>query len=80
MSKDVYKNAEENLKKLRAGKLGRIAKLKRTAKELIGGGKTYLPKKKKKKKSKKTTRTKQVESGLKQAGLSESDIAKFRRK
>ena len=43
----VYANAEKNLKKLKAGKLGRIAKLKRTTKELIGGKKTYLPKKKK---------------------------------
>lgn len=77
MPKDVYENARKNLKKLHAGKLGRIARLKRTAKELIGGSKTYLPKKKKKKK---TVRTKQVESGLRRAGLSESDMAKFRRK
>lgn len=75
MPKDVYKNAEKNLKKLHAGKLGRIAKLKRTAKELIGGSKTYLPKKKKKKK--KTVRAKTIESGLSRAGLSAKEIAKF---
>lgn len=44
MPKDVYKNAEKNLKKLHAGELGRIAKLKRTAKELVMGSKTYLKK------------------------------------
>jgi len=44
MPKDVYANAEKNLAKLKSGKLGRIAKLKRTAKELIGGEMTYLPK------------------------------------
>jgi len=37
----VYANAEKNLKKLKSGKLGRIAKLKRIAKELIGGASTY---------------------------------------
>ena len=75
----VYENAEKNLKKLRAGKLGRIAKLKRTAKELIGGSKTYLPKKKKKKKKKvKTTRTKVVESRLSKAGLSAKEVARLR--
>jgi hypothetical protein len=71
----AYANAEKNLKKLHAGKLGRIAKLKRTVKELIGGSKTYLPKKKKKKK--KTARTKVVESGLSKAGLSAKEIARF---
>lgn len=45
---DVYSRAKKRLKDYKAGKLGRIAKLKRTAKELIGGKKTYLPKKKKK--------------------------------
>lgn len=80
MPKDVYANAEKNLAKLKAGKLGRIAKLKRTFKELVGGSKTYLPKKKKKKKQVKITRSKQIESGLRRAGLSESDMAKFRRK
>ncbi len=38
----AYANAKTNIKKLKAGKLGRVAKLKRTAKELIGGKKTYL--------------------------------------
>lgn len=56
---------------------GMLKKMKRRLKELWGGEKTYLPKKKK---PKKTARTKQVESGLKKAGLSESDIAKFRTK
>ena len=72
----VYANAEKNLKKLKEGKLGRLAKLKRTAKELIGGSKTYLPKKKKKKV--KTTRTKVIESGLSKAGLSTKEIARLR--
>jgi len=74
---DVYKNAEKNLKKLKAGKLGRIARLKRTAKELIGGSKTYLPKKKKKLKTK---RTKDVTSKLSATGLTDKEIAKFRSK
>lgn len=77
----VYSNAEKNLKKLHAGKLGRIAKLKRWAKELTGGEMTYLPKgspkPKKPKKKKKTTRTKAVESGLSKAGLSAKEIARF---
>ena len=55
---------------------GLLKKTKRRLKELFYGEKTYLPKDK----SKKTRRTKQVESGLKQAGLSESDIVKFHAK
>lgn len=58
-------------------KEGLVKKTKRRLKELWGGEKTYLPKKEK---SNETTRTKVVESGLKQAGLSESDIAKFKKK
>jgi ABC-type glutathione transport system ATPase component len=44
--KNVYANAEKNMTKLKAGKLGRVAKAKRWFKELSGGEKTYLPKKK----------------------------------
>ena len=44
----VYINAEKNLKKLKAGKLGRIARLKKKAKtwakEVVGGEKTYISK------------------------------------
>ncbi len=43
----AYANAKTNIKKMKAGKLGRIARIKRTAKELIGGKNTYLKKKKK---------------------------------
>lgn len=76
MPKDIYKNAEENLKKLKAGKLGRIARIKRTAKELIYGSKTYLPKKKKKKK--KSAGTVRVEQGLRRGNaLTEKEIARF---
>ena len=57
-----------------------VSKTKRRLKELFYGEKTYLPKGSKVKKTKKTARTKTVESGLKRAGLSESDIAKFKKK
>ena len=72
---EVYANAEKNIKKLKAGKLGRIAKLKRTAKELIGGSKTYLPKKKKKKR-KKLEGTQRVEKEL-SSNLTKEEIARF---
>ena len=48
-------------------------KLKRNIKELIGGSKTYMPKKKFKKK----IRTKSTEAGLKAAGLTKQEIARF---
>jgi hypothetical protein len=67
MAKDVYKNAEKNLKKLHAGKLGRIAKLKRTAKELIMGEKTYLPKSAGAKRGKKQIDKQRYETRKKQA-------------
>jgi len=58
-----------------------LSKTKRRLKELFYGDRTYMPgHKKPKAPAKKTTRTKAVESGLKQAGLSESDIAKFKKK
>ena len=37
----AYANAKTNIKKLKAGKLGRVGRLKRTTKELVGGKKTY---------------------------------------
>jgi hypothetical protein len=70
---DVYSRAEKRMKDYKAGKLGRIARLKRTAKELIGGKKTYL-----KKKKVTTTRTKHVTRGLEQAGVSKKKIKKLR--
>ena len=48
-------------------------KLKRSVKELIGGSKTYMPKKQFKKK----IRTKSTETGLKAAGLTAKEIARF---
>jgi hypothetical protein len=51
-------------------------KLKRTIKELIGGSKTYLPKKD----NKTTVRTKAVSDALSRAGVSSSKIARLRRK
>jgi len=47
--------------------------LKRTVKELIGGRKTYMPKKPIKKK----IRTRSTESGMKAAGLTAKEIARF---
>ena len=78
--KEAAMKQNENIKSGKAKKTPDeelLAKTKRRLKELFYGDKTYLPKEKK---SKKTTRTKAVESGLKQAGLSESDIAKFKKK
>lgn len=77
-----HKKAVEISKVTRTGKKaeseeGLLKKTKRRLKELWGGEKTYLPKDKK---SKKSTRTKQVEGGLKQAGLSAEDIKKFQKK
>ena len=87
MAKDVYKNAEKNLKKLKAGKFGRLAKLKRTVKELIGGEMTYLPKgspkpkKSKKKKKKKSALTTYGEKASGQfVGASGSDLAELKKK
>ena len=87
MPVDVYKNAEKNLALLRAGKLGRIAKLKRTAKELIGGERTYLPKgspkvKKPKKKKKKNVLVKYAKraGGGQFAGASGSDLAELQKR
>lgn len=92
MPKDkVYVNAEKNLKRFKAGKLGRVGRLKRAAKELIGGEKTYLSKerhkemiaarkKKKVAKSKakpKKERTRQIEAGMRSAGLTKEEIARF---
>jgi len=46
--KTVYAKAKERLAVLKSGKWKEYkAKMKRTAKELIGGKNTYLPKKKK---------------------------------
>ena len=47
-------------------------KLKRSVKELIGGSKTYMPKKAKKK-----IRTRSTEAGMKAAGLTAKEIARF---
>lgn len=86
MPVNVYKNAEKNMKLLKAGKLGRLAKLKRTAKELLLGEKTYLPKKKKVKKAKKskpefkTVRTSAVERRLSASGMTEAEIQRLRGK
>ena len=76
---EVYANAEKNLAKLKAGKLGMIARLKRTAKELIGGEMTYLPKgspktKKPKKKKKKKAGRSQFE------GASGGDLAELQKR
>ena len=47
--KTVYAKAKERLEALKSGKWKEYKeKLKRTAKELVGGKNTYLPKKKKK--------------------------------
>lgn len=84
MPVDVYKNAEKNMKLLKAGKLGRLAKLRRTAKELLHGEKTYLPKKKKRKKSAKadvkTARTVGIEGELKNSGMTAKEIRRLRGK
>lgn len=61
-------------------------KLKRSVKELIGGKNTYITAKQKarikmdspKPKTKQTKRTRQVTSGLKQAGLTKEEIARLR--
>ena len=60
---------------------GLVKKTKRRLKELYYGERAYTKGHKAPKKPKKTTeRTKQVSSGLKAAGLSDEEIAKFRKK
>ena len=63
---------------------GLVKKTKRRINELLHGDKTYLPGGKKSvgqvkqpASMPKTNRTKQVESGLKQAGLTEDEMARF---
>lgn len=63
--------------KVKAKPKKKVGKLRRRVKELIGGSKTYLPKKKK---DVKTTRTKAVESGLAKAGVKGKALAKLRRR
>jgi len=84
---EVYANAEKNIKKLKAGKLGRVAKLKRMAKEVIGGEMTYLPKgspkpKKPKKKKKKSALTDYARKsgGGQFTGASGNDLAELQKK
>ena len=68
----AIKNAEGRLKAVKSGKL---AKFKRTLRELRLGKKAYL-----KKKKVKTKRTGDVESALAKYGLSASDIKRLRGK
>ena len=73
--KEAVKLHEKNIKDQTKSKDTWVSKLKRSVKELIGGKKTYLPKK-----EFKTTRTKAVKKGLKQAGLSQKEIDRLRGK
>ena len=73
----AYKNAENNLRKYRAGKLGRLARLRRTAKELIGGKNTYLPKAKKKPRKPNGLEAINWELRLRRAGFPDDKIRKW---
>lgn len=82
--KKAYKNYLKNARRLGAKSV--FPSPSSTDKSFITSGvykkwlKPKLVRKKKILKKKKTKRTKKVEGGLRQAGLTESDIARFRSK